>query len=167
MKIKKIINIFILTLSIMTIFSCNYNNYKNNVIDHHIKKNRKYLANISKVQLMLQKIYINNIIYFNINESNINMKFFKSLDYISNFLKNNQNFKICISGYGDMQGTNKHNLILGMNRANAIQKYLKSKGVPSEHMSVISYGKNKPNIDSNNECFDVKNRRAIVIVNMK
>lgn len=65
-----------------------------------------------------------------------------------------------IEGHCDERGTNEYNMVLGMNRANASMKYLRSLGIEAERMSTVSYGEELPLDPGHNEEAWAKNRRA-------
>src|SRR3989304_1105952 len=66
-------------------------------------------------------------------------------------LKKYPNVKIQIEGHCDERGTNEYNLALGERRANSTKSYLLSLGIPSDRISTISYGEEKPLDPSQNE----------------
>lgn len=73
-------------------------------------------------------------------------------------LKNNS-LKVRIEGNCDERGSDEYNLALGEKRANAAMKYLITLGVPSNRLSIISYGKEKPADPGHDEAAWAKNRR--------
>jgi peptidoglycan-associated lipoprotein len=80
------------------------------------------------------------------------------------FLKNNPRMKIQVEGHCDERGTVEYNLALGERRANNTKKYLVSLGIPSDRISTISYGKEKPFDKGHHEEAWAKNRRAHIVV---
>jgi peptidoglycan-associated lipoprotein len=80
------------------------------------------------------------------------------------FLKKNPKMKIQIEGHCDERGTVEYNLALGERRANNTKKYLVSLGIPSDRISAISYGKERPFDKGHSEEAWAKNRRAHIIV---
>jgi peptidoglycan-associated lipoprotein len=80
------------------------------------------------------------------------------------FLKDNPKMKIQIEGHCDERGTVEYNLALGERRANNTKKYLVFLGIPSDRISTISYGKEKPFDKGHHEEAWAKNRRAHVVV---
>ena len=69
-----------------------------------------------------------------------------------------------IEGHADEQGTREYNLALGARRAASAQEYLISRGVASNRLSTISYGKERPiEICSNEACYN-RNRRAVTVI---
>jgi peptidoglycan-associated lipoprotein len=72
--------------------------------------------------------------------------------------------KIQVEGHCDERGTNEYNLALGERRANAAKTYLISLGIPSDRISIISYGEEKPLDPGHNEEAWAKNRRGHFII---
>ncbi len=70
------------------------------------------------------------------------------------------NARVVIEGHCDERGSAEYNLGLGDRRANAAKEFLAQIGVPGDKLSVISYGKERPQCtESNEECWQ-KNRRV-------
>jgi len=80
------------------------------------------------------------------------------------FLKNNPKMKIQIEGHCDERGTVEYNLALGERRASNTKKYLVLLGIPSDRISTISYGKERPLDKGHDEEAWAKNRRAHAVV---
>jgi len=72
--------------------------------------------------------------------------------------------KIQIEGHCDERGTVEYNLALGERRANNAKKYLVSLGVSEDHISTISYGKERPLDPGHNEEAWAKNRRDHLVI---
>ncbi len=82
------------------------------------------------------------------------------------WLTSNVEYTALIEGHADEQGTRQYNLALGARRANVVQEYLISRGVPSNRLKVVSYGKERPiEICSEESCY-AKNRRAVTVVSV-
>lgn len=71
---------------------------------------------------------------------------------------------VTIEGHCDERGTRDYNLALGERRANAAKNYLASLGVSPVRMSVISFGKEKPEALGSDEQSWAQNRRAVTMV---
>ncbi len=80
------------------------------------------------------------------------------------FLKNNPKMKVQVEGHCDERGTVEYNLALGERRANNTKKYLVFLGIPSDRISAISYGKEKPLDNGHSEEAWARNRRAHIVV---
>lgn len=72
--------------------------------------------------------------------------------------------RVEIEGHCDDQGTSEYNLALGLKRAQGAKDYLASLGIPSERLSVISYGKEAPACLEHTEECRLKNRRARFVI---
>jgi len=79
-------------------------------------------------------------------------------------LKNNPKMKVQIEGHCDERGTVEYNLALGERRASNTKKYLVFLGIPSDRISTISYGKERPFDKGHHEEAWAKNRRAHIVV---
>ncbi len=72
---------------------------------------------------------------------------------------------VTIEGHADERGTREYNLALGERRANSAANYLVALGVDKGRVSVISYGKEKPDCAESNESCWAQNRRAVTAIN--
>ncbi len=69
-----------------------------------------------------------------------------------------------IEGHCDERGTSAYNLVLGEKRAKAVRNYLVELGVTPAHLSVVSYGKERPFCSEHTESCYSQNRRGHVVV---
>jgi peptidoglycan-associated lipoprotein len=72
--------------------------------------------------------------------------------------------KVRIEGNCDERGSAEYNLALGERRANAAAKYLTTLGVKQNRISTVSYGKERPAAQGNDETAWSKNRRDEFII---
>ncbi len=103
-------------------------------------------------------------IYFDFDKYEIRQADEAILKENAAFLKNNPKMKVQIEGHCDERGTVEYNLALGERRANNTKRYLVFLGIPSDRISAISYGKEKPLDKGHNEEAWAKNRRAHIVV---
>ena len=82
------------------------------------------------------------------------------LDNQAKFLNQNPSLKVTIEGHCDERGTREYNLALGEKRASAVKDYLISVGINSERISVVSYGKERPQVLGSNKAAWSMNRRS-------
>lgn len=75
------------------------------------------------------------------------------------WIKNNQG-TVQIEGHCDDRGTIEYNLALGERRAQTVKNYLVSLGIPTNRMTIISYGEEKPLVRGDSEDAWARNRRA-------
>lgn len=80
------------------------------------------------------------------------------------WLKANPHARLKIEGHCDERGTSAYNLVLGEKRAKAVRNYLVELGVVANHLSVVSYGKERPFCQEHAESCYAQNRRGHVVV---
>ena len=86
------------------------------------------------------------------------------LDNQAKFLNQNPSLKVTIEGHCDERGTREYNLALGEKRASAVKDYLISVGIKSERISVVSYGKERPQVLGSNKAAWSMNRRSVTTI---
>ena len=69
-----------------------------------------------------------------------------------------------VAGNADDRGTEEYNIALGQRRANSARDYLVAKGTSSSRVSTISYGKDRPTAQGDDEQAWSQNRNAITSV---
>lgn len=74
------------------------------------------------------------------------------------------NVNVTIECHADERGTREYNLALGERRANAAKNFLAALGVSPTRMSVVSYGKERPEAVGSDEQSWAQNRRAVTMV---
>jgi peptidoglycan-associated lipoprotein len=67
--------------------------------------------------------------------------------------------ELVIEGHCDERGTAEYNLALGERRAKAAMDYLVSKGVSSDRITIVSFGKERPLCTDSTEACHARNRR--------
>ncbi len=70
---------------------------------------------------------------------------------------------ITIEGHADERGTREYNLALGERRADAVRNYLTALGISPDRVSVISYGKERPECPEASEGCWSQNRRGVTV----
>lgn len=69
-----------------------------------------------------------------------------------------------VEGHCDERGTSAYNLVLGEKRAKSVRNYLMDLGVNREHLTVVTYGKERPLcFDPVESCYQ-QNRRGHLVV---
>ena len=103
------------------------------------------------------------VIYFDYDQASINDEGRTKLQTIATTLKGKK-AKLTIEGHCDERGSNEYNLALGERRSQAVKSYLQKLGVASDHVAAISYGEERPAVNSAAESAWSKNRRAEIVV---
>jgi OOP family OmpA-OmpF porin len=84
----------------------------------------------------------------------------KTINEVYEILRKYENVKIEIGGHTDSTGTQKNNKYLSQNRAEAIKRYLISKGIKSERLQAVGYGERKPLVKNSSSKNRQINRRV-------
>jgi peptidoglycan-associated lipoprotein len=103
-------------------------------------------------------------VFFALDSYTLDEKDRAVLDAQAAWLARNRNVRVTIEGHCDERGTREYNLALGDRRANAAKNYLAARGVDPSRMTVISYGKERPEALGSDEESWAKNRRAVTVV---
>ena len=111
-------------------------------------------------------------ILFLFNDSNVtNVKGYKSKDNIDKICDTLTTLskleKMVLSGHTDSIGPKKYNMKLSVKRANAVKKYLISKGVNESVITTEGFGKEKPVAPNKKRTDRKKNRRVEIEVQYK
>lgn len=99
-------------------------------------------------------------IHFAFDRSSVRRNQRSKLDGIASCLGGANAANTQLQGHADERGTEEYNLALGEARAEAVKRYLKNKGVPSNKMTVTSFGEERPAARGSNERAWSKNRRV-------
>jgi peptidoglycan-associated lipoprotein len=88
----------------------------------------------------------------------------QALSRNADWVKSNPSAQVKIEGHCDERGTSAYNLVLGEKRAKAVRNYLVELGVAANHLSVVSYGKERPFCKEHVESCYAQNRRGHVVL---
>lgn len=106
------------------------------------------------------------IIYFAFDKSEFNAEA-KTDTYIQEskaFLDQNSQARLSFTGHTDAIGSDAYNQALGNRRAQSVQHYFESKGVPANNTIVESKGEMEPADDNNTSAGRANNRRTVVTI---
>ena len=101
-----------------------------------------------------------SVIYFDYDSYSVKPEFQSVLDAHARFLRADKTRRVNIEGHTDERGGREYNLSLGQKRSEAVRRALAVLGVPDSQMEAVSYGKEKPAVQGNDESAFAKNRRA-------
>ena len=102
-------------------------------------------------------------VLFDLDSSQLTEEAQHTLERQAAWLKQYSNLNITIEGHCDERGTREYNLALGERRATAAKKFLVGLGIPSNRISTISYGKERPAVVGSDESAWSQNRRAVSV----
>jgi peptidoglycan-associated lipoprotein len=104
-------------------------------------------------------------IYFGFDRSSIQPSEQSKLDAVATYLKNTPNVQLLVEGHCDERGTEQYNLSLGERRAIAAREYLLQKhGLPSDRVTTVSFGEERPASLEKTEEGYAKNRRDEFVI---
>ncbi len=104
-------------------------------------------------------------VFFDYDESRFKNEGVETLKRQARFLARNKELTVRIEGHCDQRGTREYNLALGERRAYSVKNFLVSLGIEETRISVISYGKERPQSLNNDEDSWAQNRTAITVIN--
>jgi peptidoglycan-associated lipoprotein len=102
------------------------------------------------------------IVYFDYDSFVVKSEYQGILDNQARYLKADKSRKAVIEGHTDERGGREYNLALGQKRAEAVRRALGLQGVADAQVDAVSFGKEKPAAQGNDEAAMAKNRRAEV-----
>jgi peptidoglycan-associated lipoprotein len=82
---------------------------------------------------------------------------------LRDILKDYPDYKLTIEGHCDERGSAEYNVALGDRRAGAAKEYLVGIGIPSAQLNLISYGKERPVCQEEDEACWQRNRRIHIV----
>ena len=105
---------------------------------------------------------ISRTFYFEYDKAILNPSDLATLEVHAQILVRNSDRSVVVQGHCDERGTREYNLALGERRAAAISSFLRSAGVGSRQIEVVSYGEERPQNPAHNSGAWAENRRAVL-----
>jgi hypothetical protein len=99
-------------------------------------------------------------IFFNYDDSTLDQRARDSIDAAWTCLQRGGFRHLKVIGNTDERGTTEYNLALGSKRAEAVGKYLIGLGADARKLRSVSFGKERPIADGQDEAAFAKNRRV-------
>ena len=103
---------------------------------------------------------LTDIVFFEYDSDEITPTAEAKLQAKAAVLRANPGVRIRIEGHCDQRGSTEYNLALGQRRAEAVRAYLVSLGIDGARLSTLSYGKERPLVEGEDEEAFARNRRA-------
>ena len=111
-----------------------------------------------------QRSVQSNTVLFALDQYDIDATARGILDAQVDWLQRYPQVRVTIEGHADERGTREYNLALGDRRANAAKNYLAARGVSTDRMTTISYGKERPIEVGSDDGSYARNRRAVTVI---
>ncbi|AEK59452.1 MULTISPECIES: peptidoglycan-associated lipoprotein Pal [Acidithiobacillus] len=99
-------------------------------------------------------------VHFGFNSDSLDARAQEIASQNAQFMMNHAHVKVRLEGNTDDRGTQEYNLALGERRAEAVKRYLEAQGVSAARISTVSFGKDNPLCNQNDESCWAKNRRV-------
>jgi peptidoglycan-associated lipoprotein len=103
---------------------------------------------------------LTEIVFFEYDSDEIGGEAERNLRLKAAVLAANPNVRLRIEGHADQRGSTEYNLALGQRRAEAVRAFLANYGVDPERFTTVSYGKERPLVEGDDEDSWSRNRRA-------
>ena len=103
-------------------------------------------------------------VFFDLQKDNIRDDGRTTLQQDVAWLKRYPQTKVSIEGHCDERGTAEYNLALGDRRADAVRRYLVDLGIPTERLTVRTFGKEAPFCTGTGESCWSQNRRDHFVI---
>ena len=108
-------------------------------------------------------VRVGDRVHFELDRYDLSPEAEATLQRQAALLQQNPETVITIEGHADERGTREYNLALGERRADTVRNYLAALGVSSDRVTVISYGKERPECpDAAEQCWS-QNRRGVTV----
>jgi outer membrane protein OmpA-like peptidoglycan-associated protein len=121
---------------------------------------------LAEGKFLFETVLTDDKVRFGLESSQLSDEAKAAIDEFASQLKaQNKNVYIEIQGHTDATGSEEYNERLGMERAEAVKRYLyEQHQVPLHKMNVISYGETKPVAGNKTRAERAQNRRVVVKV---
>ena len=103
---------------------------------------------------------LTEIVFFEYDSDEIGGEAEDKLRLKAAVLTANPNVRLRIEGHADQRGSTEYNLALGQRRAEAVRAFLANYGIDPDRFTTVSFGKERPLIEGEDEEAWARNRRA-------
>ena len=109
-------------------------------------------------------VNVGDRVFFESDSTELTSQSISTLDKQAQWLQQYGNYSFTIEGHADERGTREYNIALGARRAQAVRDYLASRGIQTNRMRTVSYGKERPVAVCNDISCWSQNRRAVTVL---
>lgn len=103
-------------------------------------------------------------IQFEFNSSVLKTSSYAVLDGIAQQMKKNLKVKFQLNGHSSAEGSDERNMMLSVDRANAVKAYLVNNGIKNGNLVTKGFGETKPIVPNSSESNKALNRRVEIKV---
>lgn len=105
----------------------------------------------------------NQVYYFGYDDNTVNTDDYKAIQIQANYLTDHPSAKVRLEGNTDSRGSREYNIGLGWRRDQAVAHLLEQQGVKPSQIEMVSYGKERPVADGDDESAWRLNRRVELV----
>ena len=116
-------------------------------------------ADRARLEELINRIMMEDV-YFDYDRSDLTENAKRLLAQVAEILVNENRFTVIVEGHTDARGTEDYNISLGARRSTIVRDFLIAYGVDGRRLVPVSYGKERPKVQGNDESAYSKNRRA-------
>lgn len=124
--------------------------------------NEKGTAANNGCPVIVEKPFEYKNIQFEFNSSVLKTSSYSVLESLSTQIKKNPSIVFELDGHSSAEGTEKRNMMLSVDRANAVKAYLVNSGINGSSLIVKGFGESMPLVDNDTEENKSVNRRVEV-----
>lgn len=110
-------------------------------------------------------VNVGDRVFFETDSTELTPQATATLDKQAQWLNLYNRYAFTIEGHADERGTREYNIALGARRAQTVREYLAARGVSTQRMNTISYGKERPVAVCNDISCWSQNRRVVTVLN--
>ena len=103
---------------------------------------------------------LGRVVYFDFDSFVVKDEFRSLIDGHAKVLAAQRSKRVVVEGHTDERGGREYNLALGQKRAEAVAKSLALLGVQESQLEAVSFGKERPVVEGQDEAAWARNRRA-------
>ena len=103
-------------------------------------------------------------IKFALNSAVLNKSSYAVIDQLVEFMEKNPLINIEVAGYTDNSGSDEHNLVLSMKRAESVKEALVERGVSKGRIITAGFGSSNPLVPNDSDANKALNRRVEIRV---
>jgi len=107
---------------------------------------------------------VGNKVYFAFDSAILSPEAKDRLKKQAEWLLAHSNVIATIEGHCDERGSKNYNLALGLRRAEAAERFLIAQGVDKSRLTIVTYGKDRPEVEGHNKNARRLNRRAVAMI---
>ncbi|MGX9415815.1 peptidoglycan-associated lipoprotein Pal [Vibrio sp. RC27] len=174
MQLNKVLKGLMIAIPVLAMTACSSSDEAANAsgtgstVDQAITNESTVLSSIDESgqlseQQLMERVMQEQTVYFAFDNSTISADYEDMLALHATYLTSNPAVTVTIEGHADERGTPEYNIALGEYRAEAVARYLQALGALSSQISIVSYGEEKPLVNTHDESAYAQNRRAVLV----